>query len=243
MTSISSLIILKIYSQAHYAYHLSNSQVFYPLRLWRHNFAFDQCLLNQNFAPIKILADCSSGDEVVATEPEAATTVAEPVEVEDEEDIVHQLPMPATLEGAIEAYTPTQMEYHNEFPTIMAVYALWNQNVGTSWNEINLVEKTSYGKVMKDAVSEYGKRLCVTGNIIEIETDRSLNDPVYSIGIVDNNFNAYRATAIESSGELVAGSDATFCGIVLARFSYDNAGGVTTRAPYLFGMFDLPENR
>lgn len=59
----------------------------------------------------------------------------------------------------------------------------------------------------------------------------------------DNEFNIYRATAVESSGELVEGSNATLCGIVIGKLGYDNAAGGTTRAPYLFGMFDLPENR
>lgn len=160
-----------------------------------------------------------------------------------EQTLDDQLPMPPTLEGAIEAYTPNVMEFHNEFPTILGAYALWNEQIGFSWNEINLIEKTSYGKIMKDPITEYGKRLCVNGNIIEIETDRSLGEPIYNLGMTDNELNVYRATAVKSSGDLVEGSTTTLCGVVIGKLGYDNAGGGTTRAPYLFGMFDLPENK
>lgn len=190
------------------------------------------------------LIACSGANETAVAELETTSnTSIEAEEIEVEEDIMEQLPMPSTLEGAIDAYTPITMDFYNEFPTVLGAYALWNQSVGTSWNEINKVEKTSYGKIMKDPTAEYGKRLCVTGNIIEIETDRSLGEPIYNLGMNDNDFNIYRATAIESSGELVEGSNATLCGIVIGKLGYDNAAGGTTRAPYLFGIFDLPENK
>lgn len=193
-----------------------------------------------------MLTACSSNDESATTEsditPDTPETIT-PVTSETETDSEPQLPMPPNLAGAIEAYKPNVMEFHNEYPTVLGAYALWDQSIGLSWDELNAIEKTSYGKVMKDPEAEYGKRLCVTGEIIEIETDRSLGYPIYNLGIHDSEYNIYRATAVKSSGDLVEGSSATLCGIVVAKIGYDNAAGGTTRAPYLFGMFDLPENK
>jgi hypothetical protein len=42
---------------------------------------------------------------------------------------------------------------------------------------------------------------------------------------------------------LVADSNATFCGVIVGKVGFTNASGGTTNAPYLVGMFDLPENR
>ncbi len=199
--------------------------------------------MNKALASIALsltLAACSSGDEVVATEPEAEVAVAETVEAEPAQTIVS---MPRTLEDVIKTYTPVEMNYFNEFPPVLASFASWNEQVGTSWNELNLIEKTSYGKVMKDPVSEYGKLICTTGSIYEIETDRSMSEPLYHGSIVTDNMEIYRFTAFGSSGELVAQSNTKFCGIVAAKFSFDNTIGGITHAPYLFGMFDLPENK
>lgn len=183
---------------------------------------------------------CSSSDEVAVTESEAEAEVTEPVEAEPAQTIAS---MPKTLEDAIKTYKPAEMNYFNEFPAVLATFASWNEQIGTSWNELNLIEKTSYGKVMKDPVSEYGKLICTTGSIYEIETDRSMSEPLYHGSIVTDNMEVYRFTAFGSSGELVAQSNTNFCGIVAAKFSFDNTIGGITHAPYLFGMFDLPENK
>ena len=49
--------------------------------------------------------------------------------------------------------------------------------------------------------------------------------------------------AAGDTGTLVDGDRARFCGVTTGRYSYSNAGGGTTHAVQLIGMFDLPSNR
>ncbi|WP_131669839.1 hypothetical protein [Psychrobacter pygoscelis] len=181
---------------------------------------------------------CSSNDTPSSSGP----TIDHSTEVEAEAEENHSNE-PANLESAITAFKPSQMDYYNEFPAVLGPFINWNEKVGASWEELNAIEETTYGKVMKDPIAEYGKRLCVNGNIVEIDTDRSMSQPLYNGGLADYDMNFYRFTAFGSTGDLVANSNAIFCGIVVGRLSFDNSIGGTTNAPYLFGMFDLPANK
>ena len=78
----------------------------------------------------------------------------------------------------------------------------------------------------------------------EITADDSLGTPkVFTGGLIDNSGQIYRFIAVKSTGEIVKGSTAKFCGIVTGRLMFSNSVGGTTHAVSLVGMFDLPENR
>jgi hypothetical protein len=96
---------------------------------------------------------------------------------------------------------------------------------------------------MKDPEAERGKRLCSLGTINQIEVDRSAGSPIYNGGLMTPGFDSVRFSAVGSSGDLVEGSGARICGIVTGKYSYSNAGGGTTHAVYLVGMFDIPQNK
>jgi hypothetical protein len=57
----------------------------------------------------------------------------------------------------------------------------------------------------------------------------------------DGKFYFYLATA--STGDLLDGHRARFCGVVTSRFSYENSAGGSTHSVRMVGLFDLPENR
>lgn len=157
--------------------------------------------------------------------------------------LINQIQSIPTLEGAIQLAVSMMSDSHNEMPAAAMLIPLWAEKNKINLSMINAVTSTSYGKIMKDSTSERGKRLCISGMVGDIAVDRSAGFPVYSGAIVNNNMQVTRYLAMKSTGEIVDGSIAKFCGIVVGKMSYDNAKGGTTHAAYLVGMFDLPENR
>lgn len=147
-----------------------------------------------------------------------------------------------TLADAIENAKPRMTDEFDAFPAAAGVLAYWMQNNATKIGDIKNVELTKRGRILKDSYNERGKRLCVSGNVVEIQVDRSGGFPAYHAGIMNNNGDVTRVLAVGSTGDLVADSNATFCGIVIGKVGFTNAMGGTTSAPYLIGMFDLPEN-
>jgi len=100
--------------------------------------------------------------------------------------------------------------------------------------------ETSVALFKKDPDDERGKRMCVTGPIIEIR--KVSKSKVYVGGMFDEAHNVIEFMAIRSTGEITDKSTAKFCGVVTNRYSYSNSGGGTTHATQMLGMFDLPEN-
>ena len=132
----------------------------------------------------------------------------------------------------------------NEPPPISLYIADLMAARNVKWDELNKIEKTSYGLVMKDVQQEGMKLLCVQGSIIEIYGFESRQrNKFYDVGIMDNSGKVFRTIAIGSTGNIVAESHGKFCGQVTGRINFNNAIGGSTTAPYLVGMFDLPENR
>lgn len=116
-------------------------------------------------------------------------------------------------------------------------------NEHLSWKQLLAQPKTKYELVMKDSDQERSKLLCVYGGILEI-TAQTVNElKFFEGGLVDpDSGNIYRFIAIKSTGDLVERSMATFFGLVIGRFDYQNSGGGVTHSVQLVGMFKLPEN-
>lgn len=161
----------------------------------------------------------------------------------DAEKTVELLLSKSSLTEVIEMVKPTMSDEFDAFPESAGVLAFWMDNKETKIDDIKNLDTSTRGKILKDSFNERGKRLCVSGSIVEIQVDRSGGFPVYHAGLVNNYVDATRILAIGSTGDLVADSNATFCGVIIGKIGYTNASGGTTNAPYLVGMFDLPENR
>lgn len=112
-----------------------------------------------------------------------------------------------------------------------------------SWADLNGLDSTEYKLVRKDPDEERGKKLCVSGRLIEISVQRTDYGKFSEGGMFSSSGNVTRFFAVKSTGNLVEGSPARFCGVVTGNQSYPNSGGGTTHAVYLVGMFDLPENK
>jgi hypothetical protein len=122
------------------------------------------------------------------------------------------------------------------------------------WEDVSVQkDETSFALVRKDSDEARTKRLCISGQIIEISIRRMLfqapGDAMAPGGrlseglLMTNAGNIYQYLAAGSSGELVAKSPARFCGVVIGKYDYSNSSGGAGHAVALVGMFDLPENK
>lgn len=100
--------------------------------------------------------------------------------------------------------------------------------------------ETTFKLAMKDSDAALGKRLCIKGRLISIA--RVPGAPVFGGLLNTGTLDIVSFFAVQSTGSLVEGSRARFCGVVTGRYSYANTGGGTTHAVKAVGVFDLTEN-
>lgn len=103
-----------------------------------------------------------------------------------------------------------------------------------AWADFHVAEPaTSLPLALKDGAAERGKRMCVTGRLLDIARSDLDQRPVYAGALVTADGDTLRFVAVGSTGTLVKRDTGTFCGVVTGRVG-DAAMAV--------GMFDLPEN-
>jgi hypothetical protein len=122
-----------------------------------------------------------------------------------------------------------------------ALLAAWSAR-HLRWSDMNAIRMTSTGFVLKDSASERGRRLCGTGTLLRITADATPEGRFWTGQIITREADVLDFIMVGSSGSLVARSEASFCGIVTGRSVFTNAGGGTTEAIRIVGMFSLPEN-
>lgn len=123
-----------------------------------------------------------------------------------------------------------------------AMLAFWATS-GLKWNELMSLPSSKHGLIMKDSSPQLGKRLCAKGLVIEIARDKSVEQPLFNGGMLDGAGRIYRFVAVGSTGDIVANTQAGFCGIVTGQQHYPNSIGGVAHAVTLVGLFDLPENK
>ena len=138
---------------------------------------------------------------------------------------------------------PRMKDTLNEHPESAGLLAYFLNLKNTKINDINQISSTTKGKILKDSELEKGKRLCIDSTIVEIAADRSGGFSAYQGVMVDDTMQPYVFMAVGDTGDLVSQSQAKFCGITVGKMSYSNAGGGTSTAPYIVGLFNLPANR
>lgn len=145
------------------------------------------------------------------------------------------------LHDAIAYAKPMMEDTQNKIDTGSAVLVTWAAERMT-WAALAAIPETSFPKVMKDSDLERGLRLCGAGRIVQITAEKYEGKRLYQ-GKMMVGSDVYSFYAVGSTGDLVEKSTARFCGIVTGRHSYSNAGGGTTHAARVVGLFDLPENK
>jgi hypothetical protein len=121
------------------------------------------------------------------------------------------------------------------------LFAMWASG-RLSWGDIQGVRPVTYGAAAKDPEEERGRRLCASGELIQIEAERLVGTRFFW-GLLGTPSGIIKFHAFGSSGDLVAESPAKFCGVFVGKYDYPNSAGGTGHALTAVGMFDLPENR
>jgi hypothetical protein len=158
----------------------------------------------------------------------------------------------ATISEAIEQVKDQMSDTNDETSPGAVMLALWAAN-HLQWTDVAVPKnETSFALVRKDPDANRGKRMCVSGTIIQIEKEKAgspdgdvahLVSTLWTGLLLSGNKNIVSFIAAGSTGELVEDSNARFCGVVIGTYDYANSGGGEGHAVSLVGMFDLPENR
>lgn len=98
--------------------------------------------------------------------------------------------------------------------------------------------ETNSGKVFKNFEKELGKKICVSGIVIQIEEEKNASE-----GLLKSGGTLFHFTNIGDSGDITRLNTARFCGVVAGLFHYTNSGGGTGHAIDTVGVWDLPENK
>lgn len=152
-----------------------------------------------------------------------------------------------SLKDAIRLASPHFENSVIKFSPGGAMLGLWAINHLT-WGQLQAIPETTDALARKDIEAEAGKRICVRGSLIQIEAkrpDATRKDGKYFEALLSKGYgsNYFKLIAVKSTGKLVDGSAARFCGIVTEQHSFPNRAGGETGTLLLVGMFDLPENR
>jgi hypothetical protein len=142
---------------------------------------------------------------------------------------------------AIKLAKPMMSDTTNDTSPGALAFSVWAAKK-MKWDDLKGLPMTKYKLIMKDPDEERGKKICAKGRIIEIHAEKTAVGKIYSGGLMRGYSQIYRWIAVGSTGELVANSYGTICGVVIGRQSYSNSMGGTAHAVFLVGMFLLPEN-
>lgn len=148
-----------------------------------------------------------------------------------------------TFENAVAFVQPYMADTRNDDSVGATLLALWAQS-NLRWSDVQVAEdETTIKLTRKDPDAARGKRFCYSGRLVQIEKKSKSSQLPMWVGLLSTRRrDIIRFYAAGSSGDLVDGSKARFCGVVTGLFSYDNAGGGTTHAVSAVGMFKLPDN-
>lgn len=149
---------------------------------------------------------------------------------------------PENLIEAITAFKPMMTDETDKLSDGAVMLGRWSMN-HLNWTELNALPETKKALVMKDADEQRGKKICISGNVIEIGVENVDGNKVYLGGMYADTMDIYRFIAVKSTGEIAEKSRAKLCGVVIGRYSYANSAGGMAHAVQLVGMFDLPENK
>lgn len=113
------------------------------------------------------------------------------------------------------------------------------------WADVSVANnETSPALVKKDSDAARGRRLCTSGQIVQIKVEKlSTGGKVGEGLLMSDSGNIYSFITAGSSGSLVEQSWARMCGVIAGTYDYSNSGGGTGHAVSIVGMFDLPENK
>lgn len=147
-----------------------------------------------------------------------------------------------TFWNALAFAGPEMSDTVDDGPSLGAYLAAHWLSAKGRWSDVEIMaDETSLKKVKKDILLERKKRMCVTGRLIQIARDQAV--PALFHGNLITGGSVVNFLAARSTGELVDGDRARFCGVVTGLYAFSNVSGGQTKSVQMAGMFDLPANR
>jgi len=164
------------------------------------------------------------------------------VQVQEESPAEKVLKVP-DMATALAMTAPEMGNRHSNISSGTAVFATWAMK-HMSYKDVIIATKneTSFGLAMKDIDEARGKRMCISGYIIELEIMKLPMGKMGTGKFMDEDGNIYNILTVRSTGTLVERDDTVFCGVVTEKYSYTDTQDTTRHALTLVGMFGLPEN-
>jgi hypothetical protein len=148
----------------------------------------------------------------------------------------------STLAEAVRIALPYMTDEPNKTSPGTGLVAIWAAK-HLKLADVNVKkDETTYALTRKDPDEARGKRLCATGELIEIQVAKTEFGKLAEGLLTTNGGSLFHFTTVGSSGELVGGSHGRVCGVVTGVFDYSNSGGGVGHAVQLVGMFDIAEN-
>lgn len=176
--------------------------------------------------------------------PDSAPESDKPTEPDRQETMKASLMAKTTFTDALQVVRPAMDDAsQGQWSRGGLLLALW-ASTHLRWQDVEVGKnETSFALVRKDSEEARGKRMCTSGDLVQIEKEGAGATKIYG-GIMINDYgNIFSFYVAGTTGELVARSRARLCGIVIGTYDYPNSAGGTGHAVALVGMFDLPENR
>jgi hypothetical protein len=170
----------------------------------------------------------------------AVSKAAVPPVAEPPTDVIQKK---STIADAIAFTKPMMGDSTDDLDQGTVILGAWAMKK-MKWPDVYVTkDETTFALVMKDSEEERGKRICVSGSIVQIEVEKTRYGKFFDGLLSSTGGNLYKFFGVGSSGDLVEKNSARFCGIATGKYEYSNSGGGTGHAVKLLGMFDLPENR
>lgn len=193
--------------------------------------------------PVLLLILMSRESTAPASVTTATTSRPAPAptpEAKREPTVAEKLKKATLLTEALGIIQPQFADSQDKPDPATSLFALWMGD-NPSWSAIQRLPETTHARVLKDSESEVGKRMCVSGTVVQISKEQGTK--LFSGTLMSDDMKPVFYIAAASTGDIVGQARGKFCGVVTGRYSYGNVSGGTTHAVRLVGLFDLPENR
>jgi hypothetical protein len=177
----------------------------------------------------------------VPDQPPAPERAPEPPPREESfAEILAKIP---SLQGALDVTRDDMSDEFNKVSSGAIALSIWAAQ-RMRWTDVAVPkDETSFALVQKDSDEARGKRMCVTGKLIQIAVEKTDFGKIHEGLLMTYGYKLFHFMTVGSSGELVQDSRARICGVVTGKYDYSNSGGGTGHAVQIVGMFDLPQNR
>jgi hypothetical protein len=183
---------------------------------------------------------CKEAERQAEAAPAPASIPAPPAPQPSSADIILSK---TTLTDALSFSKSFMVDVPDEASEGTVLLGLWAREHLT-WSDVKARrDETTIARTRKDPGKERGKRMCQSGKILQIASERADHGHEFR-GVLMNALDEHISfVAVGSAKGIVPRSHAQFCGIVTGVLNYKNRGGGTTRSVQMVGMFDLAGNR